>query len=613
MAKVSLRSLIVVLLLQPVCALRLIEDHETESFAKGTAGILEKAVNEFRTAKIGIYADDITSFDGQVDGIMKHANVIFKLSDMNKEQPFMCYGVCLLMMQSMDNLKSFMYSIVGESESTFYIKYIKQASTDDIMKHHLENPDFRLKTYYIVNAKDSIDLIAIVMHTAKACNKTQLIVINRYQKAGMKWDKPMPVISTAVEFHSCPMYFELQGRNIGVNITKVNDEEVKITGAVAEIFKDVARVSNFTPNFGITRDLTLVMDLDRLKYRPVKIGPSLFLSSNSVIKAVPFYYAGLYFIVPQGEPLTDWEILTLAFDETTWILIGVTFFTAFTVIFVIHAIQSTTVRNFVFGRNVTTPSLNVIATFFGLGQIAVPKRNFARFLLTLWIIWSLIFRTCYQGKLFGYLQSELRHPEIQTIEEMMNHNFSYYVDMSNLLMFFNNMDYSWMPKFRETNNRHGFSPFEFAMTPWQEVLQCYLESPAATNILIADTFQIIDYHSTKPNKTLLMMNERYSEFYGGIHTYCVPYLRAAFESAIANMSENGILSNLMDQQYKAGHFRPEPEPKEPEVLTLAQVAVGFKLHGIFLGLSLAVFIIERFIHKMRTRKAVNADYIYYLN
>jgi len=52
--------------------------------------------------------------------------------------------------------------------------------------------------------------------------------------------------------------------------------------------------------------------------------------------------------------------------------------------------------------------------------------------------------------------------------------------------------------------------------------------------------------------------------------------------------------------YESKFFNPEPEPKEPEVLTLSQLAVGFKLYGYFLGLSVIFLIAEHLIVKVRS-------------
>jgi len=118
----------------------------------------------------------------------------------------------------------------------------------------------------------------------------------------------------------------------------------------------------------------------------------------------------------------------LAFDEVTWILIVVTFAAAFVAIFFISNFTKRFVHHFVFGRRVTTPSLNVVSIFFGIGQVTLPGRNFARFLWALFTIWCLIFRTCYSGLLFEYLIGDGRKPEIKSIDELLERNFTYHMN-----------------------------------------------------------------------------------------------------------------------------------------------------------------------------------------
>jgi len=136
-----------------------------------------------------------------------------------------------------------------------------------------------------------------------------------------------------------------------------------------------------------------------------------------------------YFVIPDGELYTEWEKLFLAFDEVTWLLIVITFAASFAVIIVIGNFATKVVQDFVFGEDVTTPSLNVLIALFGLGQIILPRRNFARFLLTMFIIWSLIIRTCYQGLLFEYMIGEGRKPAIKSIDELLERNFTYHIHM----------------------------------------------------------------------------------------------------------------------------------------------------------------------------------------
>ena len=136
-----------------------------------------------------------------------------------------------------------------------------------------------------------------------------------------------------------------------------------------------------------------------------------------------------YFAVPPGVPYDSYEKLILPFDFLTWTITFVTFLITFIVIFVVNRMK-VEVRNFVYGTSVSTPSLNALAHFFGLSQLKLPKRNFARFILTFFIFFSFMVRNLYQGIMCDYLQKDLRDLEpIQNIKDMVNPAFELYSTM----------------------------------------------------------------------------------------------------------------------------------------------------------------------------------------
>lgn len=63
--------------------------------------------------------------------------------------------------------------------------------------------------------------------------------------------------------------------------------------------------------------------------------------------------------------------------------------------------------------------------WFGGSQIILPGRNFARFFLVMFLFFSLVMRTAYQAKMYVMMQTDMRHPDLQTIEEMIQQNFTY--------------------------------------------------------------------------------------------------------------------------------------------------------------------------------------------
>jgi len=127
---------------------------------------------------------------------------------------------------------------------------------------------------------------------------------------------------------------------------------------------------------------------------------------------------------------------------------------------------------------------------------------------------------------------------------------------------------------------------------WLDILKKYSDFSHTENILIADTFKIIDYNQKHPNTTFIIMKKRLVGFYGGILTYGCRFLKETIASAIADLSENGILQRELAEMYDIKHLRPQAEPNEPKVLTLAHLAIGFKLYGITIAFTIAVYIVE---------------------
>jgi len=84
----------------------------------------------------------------------------------------------------------------------------------------------------------------------------------------------------------------------------------------------------------------------------------------------------------------------------------------------------------VIGRDVHAPTVNLFAAFFGLGQTRLPGRNFARFLLMLYILWCLIIRTGYQGVLYDLLKGDGRKPQNMQLDDFVaNYNATIHVNL----------------------------------------------------------------------------------------------------------------------------------------------------------------------------------------
>lgn len=116
-----------------------------------------------------------------------------------------------------------------------------------------------------------------------------------------------------------------------------------------------------------------------------------FLDNSLFDKHIFFFFSEeVTVIFSMNDSYDEFEKLILPFDFETWMLIILFFLSAFCVIILVNFFLSIEQQKFIFGTFVKTPSFNVVATFFGQGQNILPGRNFARYLLTMFVLFCLI-------------------------------------------------------------------------------------------------------------------------------------------------------------------------------------------------------------------------------
>jgi len=130
--------------------------------------------------------------------------------------------------------------------------------------------------------------------------------------------------------------------------------------------------------------------------------------------------------IPPGDLYTSFEKVILPFDVETWISLVITIMSAVGTILIINRFSST-VKTIFYGLKVQNPIFNITRGFFGIGQTTLPDGSFARLILVSFLFWCLVIRTAYQGKLFEFTTTAIRKPEMRTLEELRNNNFTLYL------------------------------------------------------------------------------------------------------------------------------------------------------------------------------------------
>jgi hypothetical protein len=275
--------------------------------------------------------------------------------------------------------------------------------------HHIHGASF----LRIVN-DTTVDLITSFLFEPGQCKEPQYKTINRFSRSSLQWDNKTFFPEKYENFNGCEL------------IVAYN-QMYAIHGS--EMFLDVStRVMNI-----LAEELNFKIKYEEIDQQNSKDHENYDLYNKlGGQSSAPFKFHDFSPVihtdeitctVPAGEPYTQFEKMFLMFDKYTWICIGVTLVGSLLVIQVVNR-MSIKIQKFVFGRNVQTPTLNVASVFLSGSQHRVPGRNFARFLLMLFICWSVIIRTCYQSILYKNLQQDIRKPMIKTFDELNEKNFS---------------------------------------------------------------------------------------------------------------------------------------------------------------------------------------------
>lgn len=142
--------------------------------------------------------------------------------------------------------------------------------------------------------------------------------------------------------------------------------------------------------------------------------------------SIPYTSDPIVLVIPPGRLYTPLEKLLQPFDLIIWISLLTTFLIGLNVILIINY-KMTKFKSFIFGVDIKTPVLNMVSIIFGISQWKLPGGNFARYILMLFLLFCLVYRSVYQGAIYIFLQSDGRHPEIKTIDEMISNNFDFYL------------------------------------------------------------------------------------------------------------------------------------------------------------------------------------------
>lgn len=295
--------------------------------------------------------------------------------------------------------------------------------------------------------------------------------------------------------------------------------------------------------------------------------------------SVPYFISELIFVVPPGYPFTPLESLLKPFKFNVWITLIIVVVTAIVVIVCIKQ-KPKPEQNFVFGRGVNYPVLNVSAIILGVTQHRLPTRNFARFILMSFIILCLVLRSIYQGFVFEFLQSNMQHEPVQTFEDMVKQDFDFY-------SFDNFITVLLHEKVLKSNIKVIKS--SQAADIWKKLRKPTFKATLMRSALIAKFTNKMNFY----NYTFGILKERYFSTYIVLYFKKGSKLKAIFDKKLHQILNAGLIE-FWQKEYIEVSRKEVKKGNTPRVLSMKHVIGVFKVWIVGCLMSIVVFLVEYF-------------------
>lgn len=394
----------------------------TSAFNLAFKAITSKVLESNGYVTIINFSEDskvISSLDGTIP---------YQLSRMNRNfDKFYLEISAIITFDTVDSFKSFNDKAILKNSFPksfqFFIYCIDSRSIEQQLKLVKDTTILRF-LYFVVEEKDQISLMTFVWFTPRQCNLPQLVTINKFNKKSKIWNDNVFEIEKFSNLEGCPLVFGIPSQGMAARCDVRRGGSMKCEGYNVQIVKDLSKSMNFLFKFNPLRSGNYLYE-----NLPVELLVQQSLTSSlrpKTVTTLPYVFQDYRIAVSPSEEYSAYEKLLLPFDHSTWVMITATFSAAFLTIAILN-LTGKKFRELVFGENVKTPTLNVAAIFFGISQLKLPTKSFARVLVMIFFLYTMIIRTVWQSKNFDFCQRSISKPNVKTIGQMIQKNYSLYL------------------------------------------------------------------------------------------------------------------------------------------------------------------------------------------
>ena len=449
----------------------------------------------------------------------------------------------------------------------------------------------------LVNDGKFLYLASIEWFSSDTCNHPHLKILNIFNKSIQKWNHKLLNYQKHQNYYGCELVMLLYNRSGGEKWGSYQSDpktnSIQPFGLTPEIFILMSKKFNFVPYFqpgNITRPVSIFQEsntatLIRIN-RTIKVPNVCFevirFSDNIKVttqSTASFLEVRDIILVTPGELYSPFEKLFLPFDDWTWQLIVLTFLTAFVAIFVINRLPKI-FQMTIYGENVTTPVLNVVSSFFGISQVKLPGKNFPRFILIMFVLFCLIFRTCYQSKLFEFMTSEPRRPPPKSVDDLIERNYTMYVPLHFAAGGDLTEDEKW-PNMEIVD-----------IDEYSKIFRTQSQNSSARIAMSMQTMMMDHYEwmTGDPKFWLQIPDTTVQVSHVGFSMFSNNF----FLQGLNDVTQQLVMTGIMDKTLRDlfGTKRKFSKLSEPKILSLENLGFGFVIWLWFCGICVLVFLCE---------------------
>ena len=287
----------------------------------------------------------------------------------------------------------------------------------------------------------------------KCGNEETISIINSFDSVTCSWSSDVFFPQKFNNLHLCPLSVIAIGSNApSVVVKKSKKGKDEFSGFEVDIIKEFAQIINSSINFINYEDVREVYENRSNANETSGIFRTIFTKSCDLIlgslslqydrtlqftESKSFFSVPMAIVIPPAAEMSALKKLIRPLSELVWVLLLAVFIIG---IMFITFLKTTSLKayRFVVGKDVKYPILNMLIALVGNTQAKLPKLNFTRFLLMKFLLFCLVIRSVYQGRLYNILQSNLHEKELATIDDIIENNmiFFAYESMKNRIQGF---------------------------------------------------------------------------------------------------------------------------------------------------------------------------------